>query len=85
MQSSNRILFLTIGHELIHVYHHRSGLSLGDYSENAAYQWTIDAIDVNDWSSLRSYYLENGLNKYPLSNPAHDYAGAGVPLLFTGN
>jgi RHS repeat-associated protein len=79
--SSDELLFLTTGHELIHAYHHSIGLSTMNfgyfnyemYSENAAYSWMYRIskdLGLNQFAASSLNKLEN---VYPHSHKAFSW------------
>ncbi len=82
--TTNKELFLVMGHEFVHVYHYTVfgySLNLG-FSENAAYQWSIDAAVVNSWDYYSNIYSKIQKNDWPNSNASYDYLLSGINLMF---
>jgi RHS repeat-associated protein len=79
--SSDELLFLATGHELIHAYHHSIGLSAMNFgyftyemlTENAAYSWTYRIAKDLGLSKLAADQLLKLQNVYPNSHKAFDW------------
>jgi RHS repeat-associated protein len=82
--TTNRELFLVMGHEFVHVYHYTvfgTNFNLA-FSENSAYQWSIDSSVVNGWSYYEGIYSNIQKNDWPSSNASYNYLLSGINLVY---
>ncbi len=59
-------LFLTMGHEYIHVSHLVNGLNTLKYGEFAAYKWEYDVLNNFGWSEYANSQLNQAFEYYTL-------------------
>lgn len=76
-----RILFLSVGHELIHVNHNMNGLFNRNASEYGAYEWTIEAGRKNGLTAEQLQPFVNELNLLaPYKDARYSNNRIGIPL-----
>jgi hypothetical protein len=81
-----RILFLNVGHELIHVNHNMKGLFNTNASEYGAYEWTIKAGGLNGLTDQEMQPYINELNSLaPHKDARYSNNHIGIPFRMVPN
>lgn len=90
-------MFLTMGHEYVHVAHFMNGLTKYQYTEYAAYKWEHDVLKNYRWTDYANTQIDKAHSYYKpptymnhrqnliyktFVDPYTKYSSWGIPLFF---